>query len=1760
VIKGFAVNNDGSAKIGYTAPSVDGQAAVITEALSMAGVNPETVSYIEAHGTGTALGDPIEIAALTQAFRAGTQKRGFCAVGSLKTNIGHLDTTAGVAGLIKTALALKHRLLPPSLNFEQPNPQIDFESSPFFVNTKLRPWESVSEPRRAGVSSFGIGGTNAHVVLEEAPEPEAAGESRSWQTLVLSAKTETALDQATRNLAHYLKQTPEASLADTAYTLKLGRKAFAQRRVVVCKSVEDAVEALEAGDSQRCFNSVQETGRRSLVFMFPGGGAQYVNMGRDLYRTEPVFQQQIDRCAELLQPMTGFDLRDYIYPDEAAGEGAAREMKRTSVGLPALFSIEYALSKLWMSWGLQPEAMIGHSLGEYTAACLAGVFSLKDALSLVTLRGQLIEELPDGAMLSVSLPEEELRPLIEGKLSLAAINGPEQCVVSGSKAAIDEIAPVLAQRNVEFRTIHIAAAGHSEIVDPILARFTEFARTLHLHPPRIAYVSNVTGDWITPEQATDPAYWGHHLRRTVRFADGLGRIMEEPNQALLEVGPGQILSTLAKLQPEDRRAQFVISSMRHPYDAQPDDMYIQAALSKVWLAGVEVDWHKFYSGEQRRRVPLPTYPFERQRYWVDAAKPASADSSKQSGLARNTDVTEWFYIPSWKRSMPPKPLRAGDLRADGEPSRWLVFAGEAELDAELTARLRLEEQDVVAVSAGDGFRRTGDNEYAINPRNPGDYLELIKELASLDKLPETILHCWNIDDLAQPESNPSLFEASQLKGYFSLLYLAQALDREAAGSELLLMVLSNNLHDVAEDEKARPEKATLLGACKVIQQEHTNITCRSVDMIVPFEHAARRGALVDQLLAEAAMKSADVVVAYRGKQRLVQSFEQVRLERDAPAVRPLREKGVYVITGGLGKVGLLLSGYLARTRQARLALFSRSPFPARVEWEQWLLATNDEENAVSGKIRKLLELEEYGAEVEVLNADVTSEEQMREVFRRVEERFGEIHGVIHAAGVLRGESFLRPLTEIGFEESQIQFASKVQGSYALEKVLRERQPDFCLLLSSNASVLGGMGFIAYAAANGFLDAFAADRNKESRFPWISSSWDGWLADETMPRAMRTSMDEYAMTPTESTDAFRRVVTQATVGHVVVSPGNLSARLDLWVRRETLRKPEPVEEETLVFQSRPNLRTGYAAPGNEVEEAIAKIWQKLLGVEQAGIHDNFFELGGHSLLATQVMSKVRETFNVELSLRTMFEAPTVAGLAEKVSAARQAARQDSVPPLVPIPRDRELPLSYAQARLWFLDQLEPGNPAYNLPAAVRLAGRLDIPALARTFDEIRRRHEALRTSFVAHQGHGLQLISPDWRAPLPVVDLEALAPAQREAQAQKLAQQEAQEPFDLSRPELLRVRLLRLGADEHILLLTMHHIISDGWSMGVLVREVSQLYTAYAAGEESPLAELSVQYADYAAWQREYLQGERLEEQLAYWRKQLEGAGRVELAGDRERGAQRSYRGGHERVVIEGEVGERLAELSREEGATLYMTLLGSFAALLQAYTGGDEVVVGTPVAGRNRTEVEGLIGFFINTLVMRTEVRGEESFRELLGRVREVVLAAYAHQDLPFEKLVQALQPERNLSYAPLFQVWFVLQNLAPPAVELPGLTLSTVKLVSEVARHDLRLDLTETPHGYSGSLQYSADLFEPATVARMARHYEMLVSAIAANPDAKLSELKEAMFAEERKQQMIKAKEFEASDRQSLKRLRRKPQADSGNGKDLLPVTEASERTLPGS
>lgn len=1082
VIRASVVNNDGAARTGFTAPGMAGQRRLVTEALIAAAVDPHTISYVEAHGTGTVVGDPLEITALSHAFRdAGATDDQYCAIGSVKPNVGHLGQASGAAALIKVCLAMEHGLIPPSINFDEPNPAIDFASSPFTVNTAVRPWIGRGGPRRAGVNAFGIGGTNAHLIVEEPPAPEAAdGRAtgpQTWQVLPLSAQSPTAADRAVERLGGHLRTHDELHLRDVAYTLHVGRAQHAYRRAVVVRDLPEAIGALGGA---RMLASPGPARNGSPVFMFPGQGAQYPGMGRGLYRRYPVYRDAIDRCADLLLGQSGWDLRPLLSPAQGSDEQAAELLRQTHLTQPALFVVEYAVAELLRSWNITPKAMIGHSVGEYTAAHLAGVLSLPDALALVAARGELMHSMPAGTMLAVPLPENQVRPLAHGRVEVAAVNAPNLTVLTGPHQDIADIAAQFEERGIRARTLQTSHAFHSRMMEPILDAFRERVSAVELGIPRIPFISNVTGTWITTGQATDPAYWTAHLRNTVRFADGLTTVMAHDGRALVEVGPGESLTGFAR-QTLGRGETPVVPTMRHPRRSQDDEQVLLEAAARLWTAGVDVDWRSARPAEGRR-VPLPGYPYERQRYWVEPDRHGADDADDDAYLP----LDEAFFAPVWRE----QPIASAARTDPG--AGWLVFSPGSPVLEALAATLRAGGASVVVVEPGDDFQRLTDDRYAIRPGAREDYRRL------LDALPSTahtrIVHGWTATDASSEALELPHVTAMTERGFLSLLYLAQELDRRPSDPAVSLIAVSANLQDVTGSGESEPAKALLLGPVMVANRELSGVSCRSVDLALPSRLPDE--ALVEQLLAECHATGAEPgntsgmhagavgQVAWRGRKRWVWSYEPVRVDEiDAPPP-VLRPGGTYLITGGLGGLGLAVAEKLANCIRARLVLVGRSEFPERERWEA-LVADNTTGDRLRTQLGRLLAIEADGGEIAVYRCDVADERRLRAVVDAAEKRFGAINGVFHAAGVA-GNGLLAVKTR---EQAERVLAPKVSGTIALHRVLGGRV-DFMSLFSSIATVQGNYGQVDYCGANHFLDAFAR-RLSASGTPVHSIGWAAW---------------------------------------------------------------------------------------------------------------------------------------------------------------------------------------------------------------------------------------------------------------------------------------------------------------------------------------------------------------------------------------------------------------------------------------------------------------------------------------------------------------------------------------------------------------------------------------------------------------------------------------------------------------------------------------------
>ncbi|WP_281887446.1 type I polyketide synthase [Paenibacillus sp. YYML68] len=1251
VIQGSAINNDGADKVGFTAPSITRQAEVIMEALAVADVHPETIGYVEAHGTGTPLGDPIEVAALTDAYRAYTKKQQYCALGSVKTNIGHLDSGAGIAGLIKAVLSIQHGLIPPSLHYTTPNPKIDFNESPFYVNAELSSWSVEGHPRRAAVSSFGIGGTNAHVIVEEAPtcatstNVENPGNGIGGpQLLPLSAKSAESLKRNAVNLLNYLRSNPEVSLADAAYTL-VRKEPFALRMAIVAETTDAAIRQLEEKlDRPLADTSAPQT--PAVFFLFSGQGSQYVNMGSTLYEQADsggkahVYRETVDQCAVLLKPQLGIDLRQLLYPSNgSAPEETSSRLNRTAMAQPALFVVEYAMAKQMEAWGIRPQAMLGHSIGEYVAACLAGVMSLEDALILVAARGRLMQEMAPGAMLAVSLPEAELRLRIAAEradLSIAAINSPGSCVVSGSFESIESFEEALALDSISCKRLVTSHAYHSAMMEPMLGRYEDLVRRIRLQEPRIPYVSNITGCWITVEQAMDPLYWVKHVREAVRFSDGIDLLLHHEGPALfVEIGPGQVLTSLAR-QHFSSEMQFRAAAVNtFPTAVSSSCSYASAlrAIGELWQQGVQLELSPFGGGSSRRVLPLPTYAFDRKTLKVDNAKNNS--SSIISGSEAVSGSTGWYYSPMWKQSaIPVSPARS---HANNDSLHTCLIFQDLHGIADSFRLLLIEEgHTVITVLQGDAYRQIEEDVFVINPQDHLSYEKLFMELSASGKLPRKLIHLWNLDirEHNRDGIDEQQFDYIQQMGLYSLMHIAKGIGITTVTEPIEIIVLTRNLFSIAQEQMMEPERATMLGALRVIPQEYGQLNTRIIDVDGSDLMLARGKRLIERLFREIREESSEFIVAYRGKNRFIQGIEKIELPvNDAP--QPMfQEGGVYLIAGAASDLGMSMCETLTQTMNATFLLLG------------------DVEDESPIQVERIRKLEQPGcSRVQYVSADWRNEVALNECIRQAEAAHGGIKGVLFITDAI--EPGLIQLQDC--EASSRVLLPQVLGMSRLAAVLlKQRELDWILLFSSGISLTGGVGQMNLCAANQFADMFAAYLAHQGLHA-VSINWSMWQEGDwlekqgNLPAPLKEQLQrmyaEYGLSVAEGIDAMKQVVA-GDFSQVIVSKQNIFDLHQQWIAAvESL--PEAAEIEG---------GGEFVAPRTVTEKKIAEIWEALFGLQNIGVQQSFFEIGGNSLVSIQLVARLRQTFHGDIPMDVIFEAPTIEKLALSIEAKQVSQKE------------------------------------------------------------------------------------------------------------------------------------------------------------------------------------------------------------------------------------------------------------------------------------------------------------------------------------------------------------------------------------------------------------------------------------------------------------------------------------------------------------------------
>ncbi len=1118
IVKGTAVNNDGASKATYLAPSVTGQAEAIIEAQGLAGVSADTIQYVECHGTGTFLGDPIEIEALTQAFRQSTSQTGFCRVGSVKSNIGHLDTAAGVVSLIKATLAVKHGEMPPTLGFEKPNPAIDFVRSPFIVNDVLTTWPQIDGPRRAAVNSLGVGGTNAHIIVEQAPTDAGGGKTLAAddeqpKLFLFATKHRKALDRASVQLGEELARNPYVSLADASYTLHAGRKHFEHRRVIAARGRNDAVALLQTPDSKHAFtHSVIET-PGGPVFLFPGGGAQHVGMAHRLYVEDVEFRWTVDEALSSLDPGAATEIRRVWLDSGVDPTEAAAAFRRPSVQLPAILIVEVAVARHWMRHGVTPSALIGHSMGENAAACIAGVISLRDAVNLVRLRGELFDTIPRGGMLSIPLSSSALLEILPPQLDLASVNAPELCVVSGSDEDLESFCLALLEKGIDASRVAIDIAAHSHMLEPILPRFETFLRGIQLNPPAIPIVSNLTGDWLSDSQARDPGYWVRHLRSTVEFGQGVALLNQKPNRVFIEVGPGRALSSLVKLQP-GASANQIINSLPHADDDTDDRVHLLAALGRAWATGLDIPLGQLWQASGARRVSLPTYPFQHQRYFIERSAAISSDGAAENILLKTPDMVDWGYRPTWRQTLP-----NFTIDADATPTSFLVFMDETGFGEPLVADLRAAGHDVRTIKVGDTFARRSANEYLLCPEDGrAGYDALLSALTADGPLPAQILHLWLLtgEETHRPGSN--FFNRNQEQGFYSLFHFAQAMGEAGVSDAIQITVVTNGMQRVDKEPLPYPEKATVLGPILTIPKEMPGVTIRLIDLQLPQQATPRRtlfprlaDALIDAAGSLRAQLSEDLfatpgneIVSYRDGRRWSRAYQPLALlEAEADTIG-FRRNGVYLITGGLGDLALVMAKELSGRFDARLVLTGRSALPPRETWPLYV-RSRGRNDRLRRAIEQIVAIEAAGHDVLYVAADVSNPEDMASVVATANSAFGPINGVLHAAGLVDDD--LIALKTNAQVESVL--SPKLHGAAVLDRLFRDVPLDLFVLFSSTSTDTAPAGQVDYVAANAYLNAYADSQAARADRKTVAIHWGVWNEVGLAARATMQGADSSA---------------------------------------------------------------------------------------------------------------------------------------------------------------------------------------------------------------------------------------------------------------------------------------------------------------------------------------------------------------------------------------------------------------------------------------------------------------------------------------------------------------------------------------------------------------------------------------------------------------------------------------------------------------------------
>lgn len=1237
IIKGSAINNDGKDKAGFTAPGVNGHRQVIKDALRLAKVAPETVSYIEAHGTGTKLGDPVEFKALSSVYgNAGLKAT---AIGSVKTNIGHLDAAAGIASLIKVILMLKHRQIPESLHFKTPNAAIGYQHSSLYVNTALSEWESGYAKLRAGVSSLGIGGTNCHIIVEEPFPMETDPQEEDTGFIIhLSAKAPKALSLLRRQLADHLSRHKTVNLADLSYTLLCGRDDFKERLALRVKSKEELTEKLMADD--HLLPRKTDPGK-GCVFMFSGQGAQYASMSRDLYTNIPAFQRHMDSCFELMEKLLDVQLKPVLFPGK---DGSPEEIDQTFYTQLCLFATCYSLARLLTDLGIVPTALIGHSVGEYAGMVISGMLSLSDGIQIVGKRAALMQRLEGGKMYAVFAGEEALRNTLMEGVSIAAVNAPNSIVISGSDLATERLVSQLKEKGIACKKLRTSHAFHSAMMEPALPEFTSFSNGITCRKPDIPLISNLTGAYL---EDMAPGYFGQHLRSTVRFERGINTLLQDGHSTFIEVGPGKQLTGLITGIVNDSRKLLTINVLKGKESHGDDRRHLMDALSSLWAAGLKIDWTKIYEGKKVKRILLPTYPFEKVRFPVTEEwnRILKGNGRDMGIVSSGTDETErYLFNLDWEEQA----LTTGECNPpDTAGKQVLLFCDNNGYADRLMTHPSWQTVSFITVRSGAGYHKEGTASYTIDPAVYQDYLSLLSAIKQDNGRIAAIVHCCSLDilpaDLAHLQTSLSL-------GYLSLVHISRSLEKCGFYDPLMLNVVTNGAVSVGAGDAVNPVKATIVGALKIISAEHDNLRCKLVDM--------GEDNTADLLCQEIFGGSKRLIVAYRNRKRFLQHVVRAAVPTGKELV--FKQKGCYLITGGIGGMGLAIARDIALNEKAAVVLVTRRQLPPESEWDAYI-STHGMTDGTAAALHEITAMKASGAAISLVSADVGNYDQMETAVAQIKKTYGDIHGLIWAAGVIDEGGVILKRQEEQFIEP---VRSKAHGVLIMEQLIDFKKLDFIALFSSSGNLYykEKFGQIGYNVANEFLSAYARCYAHYGNI--VAIDWCDWKQVGMSVKAIRNQLHKFNNTeatvteinnmledglyPPEALAVFRKCIT-AGGSNYVISTKDLAVEFDMGAYESTGHLGGSSQQSAIVtFYERPDLKTAYVAPSTRLQQQLIDFLSALFGINNIGIEDDFFELGGDSLKAIQYINQIEKELKIKVRLDEFLENPTIGLLADIIS--------------------------------------------------------------------------------------------------------------------------------------------------------------------------------------------------------------------------------------------------------------------------------------------------------------------------------------------------------------------------------------------------------------------------------------------------------------------------------------------------------------------------------